>query len=547
MDKNDGLQSMAEAGGGAEGAIITAQRLNRFMLKLLGELQHLGGDRILFKHDNQLLHLTLSKKRTEIKSLPLRSAWFEPITSWFLERVYVFGDEPRIPPIADRTAFTMRSLVRLGNQGVRVQVERAQTLKGMQTLTCDFEGQEPVNALVSQLQVSFEQRRSFDYLLHSSQGTLIVGAPDEEQQQLTTAALLSLTGGFLAGDLGTIRAWSDVGTAADESLVVCTARAADATDLLPLLREVNVPRSEVHLLGAIIQGFAPCVCSGCAKSSVIEPELSSRLPSMLQPPAKHGYAVGRGCERCQQRGTKGTVGIQSVFRMTPDLEAALAHGATLAELVERTYAQGTRSLIEDGFHKAMRGAVTLECLFRVTHALPPVYQALLSREGGIGAPAPDRPTQQLRTTVLADDAAEPVIGSGSETRRATRARARILVVEDDPDQRQILEMVFRSAGYDVSLAEDGISALERVQSAAPDLIVADLMMPRMDGAELVRRLKADPVRKKIPVLILTVVSDLDKEYSLLEQGADDYCEKTIQRRILLKRVENLVRRSHKSS
>ena len=96
------------------------------------------------------------------------------------------------------------------------------------------------------------------------------------------------------------------------------------------------------------------------------------------------------------------------------------------------------------------------------------------------------------------------------------------------------------------LAGDGIEALEQIQKDAPELIVADLMMPRMDGTELVRRLKADPVRRTIPILILTVVSDLDKEYALLDQGADDYCEKTIQRRILLKRVENLVRRNHKN-
>ena len=77
------------------------------------------------------------------------------------------------------------------------------------------------------------------------------------------------------------------------------------------------------------------------------------------------------------------------------------------------------------------------------------------------------------------------------------------------------------------------------------MIVSDLMMPNMDGAELVGKLKSHPTFRRIPVLILTVISDSDKEYTLLDLGADDYCEKTIQRKILLKRIENLIRRSRR--
>ena len=352
-----------------------------------------------------------------------------------------------------------------------------------------------------------------------------------------------MTGGFRLGELSRVRAWSEVGAIAGEALALCSVCADDAASGLLQWREQGIPLTEVQLLGVIIQGLAPNVCVGCAKSSIIEPTMASQLPTLLRPPAKNGYAIGRGCERCRQRGTSGVIGIQSVVRVTPDLEAALTNGASLAEIVERTYAQGTRSLMEDGFHKAMRGAVTIEGMLRVSRTLPSVYQALLTRDE---VPSAVKPERQLRTVVLAGDSTEPVLGEATTNRRVQRTRARILVVEDDADQRQILEMVFRSAGYDVVLAGDGIEALEQIQKDAPELIVADLMMPRMDGTELVRRLKADPVRRTIPILILTVVSDLDKEYALLDQGADDYCEKTIQRRILLKRVENLVRRNHKN-
>ena len=68
-------------------------------------------------------------------------------------------------------------------------------------------------------------------------------------------------------------------------------------------------------------------------------------------------------------------------------------------------------------------------------------------------------------------------------------------------------------------------------------------MPKMDGSDLVKRLKNDSKLKEIPILVLTVISDVDKEYALLTLGADDYCEKTIQRKILLRRVENLLKRA----
>jgi len=125
----------------------------------------------------------------------------------------------------------------------------------------------------------------------------------------------------------------------------------------------------------------------------------------------------------------------------------------------------------------------------------------------------------------------------------TSVAALILVVEDDPDQQNILQMVFKSEGYQVCLATDGKHGLEVARTKKPDLIVSDLMMPNLDGAGLLTAIRADELLKRIPVLILTVVSDAEKEYQLLDMGADDYCEKNVQRKILLKRIENLLRRS----
>ena len=78
--------------------------------------------------------------------------------------------------------------------------------------------------------------------------------------------------------------------------------------------------------------------------------------------------------------------------------------------------------------------------------------------------------------------------------------SKILVVDDEPDQRFLLRRIFQRAGHEVSEANDGAAALQAVQEAAPDLVVTDVMMPVMDGAELIRRLRGDPATAHIPIL-----------------------------------------------
>lgn len=122
-------------------------------------------------------------------------------------------------------------------------------------------------------------------------------------------------------------------------------------------------------------------------------------------------------------------------------------------------------------------------------------------------------------------------------------KAKILIVEDDPDQREILKMVLLDAGYEVFTASGALKGLELARNVSPDLILSDLMMPEMDGADLFIALREDMVLRDIPFMILTVVSDSDKELQLLELGVSEYCEKSIQRKILLKRIERIIKRN----
>ncbi|HEY4067130.1 MAG TPA: response regulator transcription factor [Burkholderiaceae bacterium] len=121
------------------------------------------------------------------------------------------------------------------------------------------------------------------------------------------------------------------------------------------------------------------------------------------------------------------------------------------------------------------------------------------------------------------------------------AAARILVAEDQTDIRDLLVMNLRSAGYEVSAVGDGEQALARQMEQASDLLILDLMMPRMDGLEVCKALRARG--SATPILMLTAKStELDRVLGL-ELGADDYLTKPFSLAELLARVKALLRRA----
>jgi two-component system response regulator MprA len=119
--------------------------------------------------------------------------------------------------------------------------------------------------------------------------------------------------------------------------------------------------------------------------------------------------------------------------------------------------------------------------------------------------------------------------------------ARVLVVDDEPAVRDSLTRTLRFEGYEVAEAADGVDALAVVQSGHPDLLVLDVMMPRMDGLETCRRLRSAQIY--VPVLMLTARDSVGDRVSGLDAGADDYLVKPFALQELLARVRALLRRS----
>ncbi len=118
---------------------------------------------------------------------------------------------------------------------------------------------------------------------------------------------------------------------------------------------------------------------------------------------------------------------------------------------------------------------------------------------------------------------------------------KILVVEDDPNLRQLMSVFLRRNGFEVMRAQDGEEALSIMESAMPDLIVCDIMMPRMDGFTLTRDLRQ--AYPELPILMVTAREALEDKRKAFSMGTDDYMVKPIELDELLLRVNALLRRS----
>jgi DNA-binding response OmpR family regulator len=116
---------------------------------------------------------------------------------------------------------------------------------------------------------------------------------------------------------------------------------------------------------------------------------------------------------------------------------------------------------------------------------------------------------------------------------------RVLVVEDDAAIADVLRRALRQEGHEVRSAEDGLEALELAESFVPDLVILDLGLPKLDGVEVCRRLRAS---SDAPILILTARSDTEDRVEGLDSGADDYLVKPFERQELLARMRALMRR-----
>lgn len=315
-------------------------------------------------------------------------------------------------------------------------------------------------------------------------------------------------------------------------LVLATLHTNDAVGVVPRLVDLGLDHASIAstLRGALAQRLLRRVCEHCAEpiEGPLTPE-ELRLVTAYQIEPK---ARARGCKRCGQTGYRGRIPIVEVFTSTPELEQLIHGGASTAELQAYVVSQGMRTMREVALELVALGLTTLQEVERVLGELMEVVedravtQTLLRKSGF-----------QVRGEELDRMLAEL---SG----RAAGGGSRILLVDDDGVSRSLARALLEKHGFQVTEAADGQAALERIKTSGPfTLMVLDLEMPRLDGREVLARLRAQPETAQLPVVILTGTESPSTEIELMEQGADDYIRKPIDPARFIARIKAALRRA----
>lgn len=134
--------------------------------------------------------------------------------------------------------------------------------------------------------------------------------------------------------------------------------------------------------------------------------------------------------------------------------------------------------------------------------------------------------------------------SGNSPQDTHPPRCVILVVDDNSQNVELIQAYLEGLNCTTEVAVDGVEALEKVAACRPDLIILDIMMPRMSGFEVCRRIKAAAPTRDIPILMVTALNEIGDIEKGVESGTDDFLSKPINKLELVTRVKSLLRVRH---
>ncbi len=309
-------------------------------------------------------------------------------------------------------------------------------------------------------------------------------------------------------------------------LVLSTLHTNNTLATITRLMDMGVESFKVAdaLRSIIAQRLVRKLCRECKEEGPAEDaqQWHERMERLgLQPRFYHAA----GCAACNYTGYKGRIGIYEILILDRELKAALAEERPLPELRELAQAGGFRSLVDEALVLIAEGITDLAEIQRVVN----IYEAETR------APRPSVTPPPAAAAVLPENKTEQAPRSGTEL-------PKILLVEDDRVMRMMIrKQIETRKEWQVLEAEDGREALDIVKKQRPDLIVLDLMMPRMDGFEFLKIIRSDLAYSTIPVIILTAMEGSENEIKGFELGADDYLIKPFHPDILLARIERFLK------
>lgn len=296
-------------------------------------------------------------------------------------------------------------------------------------------------------------------------------------------------------------------------LVLSTLHTNDAISAVVRLRDLGLEPFVIaaSLGGIIAQRLVRKLCGECKKpvdqatQRALEEKYGQRFERLLQ---------ANGCQACAHGGFSDRIGVYSLLPISSSLREAIRDEASDERLHEIAQELGMQELFEAGLDLVSRGVTSLQELERV-----------ISEENF-----------QLRQE---ESGTERSVAELAAAYHSTQDKPkRVLLVDDDDGVRIVMGMSMEKAGFEVEAFSSGQEALEALQSFQPDIAVLDLMMPGMDGREVLGKLRERV--PKLPVLMLTAADDEQSEMSLLDAGASDYVSKASSPALVIARMKRLL-------
>ncbi len=272
--------------------------------------------------------------------------------------------------------------------------------------------------------------------------------------------------------------------------------------LLNIGLEAYLIASSVILI--IAQRLVRVICENCKCEYEPDEQLRAKFSRSINNLGISKFYHGKGCEQCGYTGYLGRTAIFEIFEINEKIRSLISEKATETAIAKEAQASGLRKLVESGMQKVALGITTLDEVSRVA---------------------------------MIDE-----LETAEEEKKGIREKPLILIADDEENIRKLVGMRLKTSGFDVIEAKDGQEAVEIAMSKQPDLIVMDVMMPRMDGFQATRKLRSELRTASIPIAMLTAKRDSNSEVKGFDAGADDYIAKPFDGARLLARVKVLLKR-----
>ena len=337
-------------------------------------------------------------------------------------------------------------------------------------------------------------------------------------------------------------------------LVLTTLHTIDAASSITRLTDVGVESYKLAaaLKGIVAQRLLRRVCTHC-REVWMDP-----IPDRLRPWIPAGTPLYRaaGCDNCSKTGYRGRMAVVEVLVTNPEIERRIAANESADRIADAAREGGMRSLWESGVSRVVGGETTIEELLRVLEVPQEDPARAATRNtgshprqtapAGRGAPAAAGGVPEAAPAPTIPEPAFELLDDLTPHGNSRREHATVLLVEDEEPLRRVLRDLLEREGFNVLEAGDGVLALDAVDRGAPDIVVLDLNLPRLDGYGVLSHLRARPATAHLPVIVLTAKGDEDSEVRVFEYGASDFLTKPFRPRALSARIVALLGRARQA-